>query len=280
MTLGTLIGSKLGKRKLGWWPRRGLPDPRDVLFYPGRKLVGAKVAFGDEMTLKNFCPPMFDQGYSGSCVLQTIKGGVETIEREQGLAEVPTAVRPPYYLARRKDDLHRQDAGCYSDTAFKVWNKYGAPPEHAFPWNLARMNQPPPATTILLGDQRRGLRYEYIRGSVTQRHQLVDEALREGLPVYAAGMVGNAFRAYRGGVLDTAEYRPDGGHAFLIVGRAMDGITPLKQIRNSWGVDWGMEGYGWVGPRFFADIMELVVVHGWKRSARARDMMAAAQGGA
>lgn len=270
MSILVYAGGLFGKRKLAWLPRHGPPDPRDLVYQPGARtgVKGSRSALTGEVSVKRWCPPVFDQGYSGSCVWQAIAAVVSTLETAQGLKLDIIARRSGYYLARRKDGI-TDDGGCYTDTSFSLFRKYGCPSESAFPWTTLKINEAPNAGTILLGDTRRGCTYEYIRGNVTERHLLADAALAEGLPVYATAMVGQAFRAYRGGVLDTVDSRPEGGHAFAVVGSAKDGSAPLKEIRNSWGTDWGQGGYAWVGPKFFAECRELVIVHDWKRSARA-----------
>merc|ERR1711990_1233241 len=53
------------------------------------------------------------------------------------------------------------------------------------------------------------------------------------------------FQRYHSGILPKdGYYTPDkGAHAILITGYASDQGTPYWRIRNSWGVDWGEDGY-------------------------------------
>lgn len=271
MGLTVLVNGLLGKRQLGALRRQGPRDPRDKLYTPGSRTGKRLVAAGPDniVTVAPFVPVMYDQGPTGSCVMNAIPNCMGTVESVQGLEYKPRARRAGYYLGRRKDGLHGQDGGMYTDTGFWLVNKYGLPSEAIWPWSLARLNQVVPAHVVLDGHQSSGLVYEYIRGNALERHTLVRAAHEEGLPVYAASPVGRAFMRHRGGVFDAVE-SPEGGHAFMLVSAGYDGTNPLHEVWNSWGLGWGASGRAWVGPRFFETLYDLVVVHGWKRSARQR----------
>lgn len=275
MSIFTVIRGIARARKLGALRRHGPRDPRDKLYTPGHRTGVRLAAAGPDsiVTVVPHVPAMFDQGGSGSCVMQTLVNAMGTVEAAQGLKPVLGSRRAGYYLGRRKDDLHHQDGGMYSETAFWLARKYGLPSESVWGWSELTLNQPVPGHIVLEGHQRADLNYEFLRGNAVERHALVRAAHEEGLPVYADAPVGRAFMRHRGGVFDSVE-SPEGGHAFLLVSSGYDGRTPIHELWNSWGLDWANGGRTWVGPKFFETIGNLVVVHGWKRSARQRALLA------
>lgn len=278
MSVATVFRGLLGKRKFGAL-RRKQRDPLDKLYTPGDRL-GLKAAgkapklgkLDDWVSIEKNIPQLYDQGATGSCVWQALANAIAASEIAQGLPYDPPSRREGYRLTRTKDGIEG-DEGCYPDTAFQLAARYGVASELIFPWSELRINENPSASVIFAGDSRRGLTYEYLRGTPAELHLLVREAHAEGLPVFAAAQVGRSFQRFLGGgVYDTVDPNPVGGHAFLLVTSAREGQTPLHKLWNSWG-DWADQGTCWIGPRFFSTIDVLAVVHGWKRSARQREQL-------
>jgi cathepsin L len=74
----------------------------------------------------------------------------------------------------------------------------------------------------------------------------IKKALCQYGPLSAAIRSTRAFHAYTGGIFD--QKRPGRvNHAIVIVG--WDDSKNAYLIKNSWGKDWGLNGYAWVDYR-------------------------------
>lgn len=63
-------------------------------------------------------------------------------------------------------------------------------------------------------------------------------------PIAAAISTSQTFQNYKSGVMDYPDCFPAPNHAVLIVGYGTENGTDYWLIRNDWGTDWGIEGYG------------------------------------
>jgi len=55
------------------------------------------------------------------------------------------------------------------------------------------------------------------------------------------------------GLVSMQKKDPDVGiHAVVAVGHGLYGTEPVVLVRNSWGVDWGVAGYGWLDARYLS----------------------------
>ena len=80
---------------------------------------------------------------------------------------------------------------------------------------------------------------DYTKPTVTE----VKQALITHGPIAASVRVTDAFQAYSGGTFDENEAGST-NHAIVLVG--WDDTRGAWHLRNSWGTDWGEEGYMWI----------------------------------
>jgi hypothetical protein len=53
------------------------------------------------------------------------------------------------------------------------------------------------------------------------------------------------------GIVDSDEPDdPDRRHAVIVVGTGSRGKLQYMKLRNSWGDEWGLDGYAWVSERY------------------------------
>lgn len=64
-------------------------------------------------------------------------------------------------------------------------------------------------------------------------------------PIQVAYIVYKSFMTYRSGVYQKHFYetQPEGGHAVKILGWGTESGTDYWLVANSWGPDWGLDGY-------------------------------------
>ena len=120
-----------------------------------------------------------------------------------------------------------------------VCGMLGAPPYNNYPYSASNH------TCACISAQRTtGNGWGFLRGY--PRRPSVDDTkafiVNEG-PVYAAVTVDSAFQAYRGGVFNASSRAP-ANHAICLVG--WDDSLGAWILRNSWGNNWGNNGYMYI----------------------------------
>ncbi|GJL87165.1 MAG: hypothetical protein DHS20C03_08740 [Minwuia thermotolerans] len=113
-------------------------------------------------------------------------------------------------------------------------------PVQVTPWTPPTITTPPHKSTMVTG----AVDYDDIIAN-----------LDNGTPIILGLIITDAF--YQPTVDGTIEDQtPDlerGGHAVLAVGHGLDGQGGTAiLVRNSWGANWGVGGYGWL-PRSYVE---------------------------
>ena len=87
------------------------------------------------------------------------------------------------------------------------------------------------------------------------------QALEAGRSCAIAGMVDYPFMVYSGGVFHKIDYsQAQGGHAMEIVGYKYEDGVRLWKLKNSWGKNWGIDGYAWVTDEFIDQLWSVYVM--------------------
>jgi C1A family cysteine protease len=120
--------------------------------------------------------------------------------------------------------------------------KAGACPEHLWPYRPGRFALRPPAECYRAAKEHRAIKY----GRVVRDLAHLKGCLAEGYPITVGMSVFESFKSPR--VKKTGRVPMPrrgekllGGHAVLIVG--YDEESERFLVRNSWGPDWGLDGY-------------------------------------
>lgn len=215
--------------------KRDKVDTRDFLYRTTQKLIKTKV------DLRGFCSPIENQGSLGSCTGQAVAGAIELLNKRN---KKPTDVSRLYiyWYERFLINTINYDSGAYIRDGIKATNKYGAPLERLWPYIINRFTIKPSKEANDDAIKRKVTLYERI-----SNFDGCIDALNNGYPIIIGFMVYNSFmttNVSKFGMMpypNTSKEKLLGGHAVLLVG--YDLSNNLFIARNSWGGNWGDNGY-------------------------------------
>lgn len=213
--------------------RRDRPDSRDHSYTWGSKAILPSV------DLRQYCSPIEDQGNLGSCTGQAVAGAIELLNKRN---KKPTDVSRLfiYYYERLIENSVNYDSGAYIRDGIKATNKYGAPLESFWPYQINKFKTKPSITATNDGSRRKVTSYERI----SDINGVID-SLNNGFPVIIGFDVYSSFYDINGsGVMRYPNLSREillGGHAVLLVGYSQQTQTFIA--RNSWGPNWADKGY-------------------------------------
>ena len=241
---GTSSSDQLPERnghKYGW--RQQNTDSRDHLHILSLNQLKASAKMS-KIDLRNFCPPVYDQGNLGSCTANAINGAFEICLIKQDLPDFTPSRLFLYYNEREMEGTVARDAGAVLRDGIKSINRTGVCHETEWPYDTSQFAEKPPQDCYKSAKGNRALRYK----SVSQRPDHIKTVLCEGFVVVFGFAVHESFEAEtvaETGLVAMPGSEDDdpvlGGHAACIVG--YDDEKQHFIVRNSWGALWGDEGY-------------------------------------
>ncbi|WP_447598238.1 C1 family peptidase [Nitrospira sp. Nam80] len=266
---GGPIIPRSGRRQVsgGWQP--DIPDCRDHAldteeFEQPLRQANARLASvpkakaPSRMDNRQYCSPIENQDTLGSCTAHAVVGMLEYMMR-RGLGEHTDLSSLFLYKVTRRLLGWTGDTGAYLRTTIKAAACFGVPPEEHCPYDISRYEQEPDAFLYSYANNFKALKYARLDPYNSTGAHTLDSVKRTlaagfvvsfGFPVYNA-MTESPYVPY-----PTSKDTLQGGHAVLAVGYD-DNIEvedPLGKktsegcliFRNSWGEDWGVDGYGYL----------------------------------
>lgn len=243
------------------------PSTRRPLPLPGAASPSARSA-----DLRPFAPPVLNQGGTLSCTGHAAKVIVDVALRRAGLNE-PSSARGLYGLglyALTPPGSPLVDGGAHFRSIFEQAKQFGIPREADCPWDERRVTDDLGFDTLVNGQG--GLLPledwytiptwpEAAADGLDPRSApmlQVEAALDQGFAVGGAWAVTERFVALTDSTyhVDTDRSAVAGLHAMAILAYA-DG---LYLLRNSWGLDWAMNGEVWVDKSYLAQGFDFVAV--------------------
>ena len=219
--------------KFHWMPDKF--DKRDFIY----KLNNPKTT--NVVDLREHTTPIEDQGALGSCTGQAIAGAIELLNNRAG-KQTDVSRLFIYYYERLLLGTVNYDSGAYIRDGIKATNRWGAPLERLWPYQIPKFKTAPSSIAVSDASKRKVTRYER-----AENFNAVIDALTSGFPVIVGFYVYSSFMSYavsKTGFMPYPNVNREtllGGHAVLLVGYNHN--TQQFIARNSWGTNWGDKGY-------------------------------------
>ncbi len=223
-------------------------DPTDKKYGVGRYQAED---LPPRVDLRSFLTPVESQGDLNSCTANAMAGAYEYLAtRQLGTANFVSRLFI-YYNARSLDGASDLDEGTYLRSCIKVLREYGTCIEDTWPYSPDSVFDEP-------GDDA----YQEAANFLIEEAKRVDvdlhamrHCLAEGYP-FAFGL--ELFASFDKTGKDGKVPMPNpnseehqGGHAMLCVGYSDQDRVFI--IRNSWGKDWGDNGYCYIHYDYFTN---------------------------
>ena len=257
---------------LGWHP--DMPDFRD--YGPDspavlgtldqlKKSKSARSRRPMKVDLREYFPPVYDQGKADSATAQACVGLIEYFERRAHGRSVEPSRLFLYQTTRKLLSVTGQ-AVTNLRSALKAIISFGIPPERLWPYDVSRLDAEPAAHLYSFAGSYRPIHYVRLdarNATGTETLVVVKSFLAAGFPTVFGFPVLTSLSEDS----DIA-YRPTfdsirGGHAVVAVGyddRRLRATRGALLVRNSWGKKWGEDGYGWLP---YAYVEERLAVDFW-----------------
>lgn len=252
---------------LGWHP--DLPDIRDLssehdtiqeILSKSQALKSVAKALPSSIDLREWCSPIEDQGQLGSCTANAGVGLIEYFER-RAFGKHLDASRLFLYKSTRTLADFKGDSGAYLRDTMKALVLFGVPPEKYHPYNINEFDNEPSAFCYAFAQNYKAVQYYRLDppGTIpSKRLAIIKTNLAAKLPCMFGFSVYSSVPSIGDGKGEIPYPGPgdklEGGHAIVAVGyddaKKIGKSKGALLIRNSWGTDWGIQGYGWLPYRY------------------------------
>ncbi len=238
----------------GWIP--DYPDARDYTRKTSwiSKILKNNLKASAKVDLRKFCSPIVNQGNIGSCTANAAAGIVEYFQKK-AFGICASVSRLFIYKATRNLMRMNGDTGAYIRTTMGALALFGVPPEKYWEYKTEDFDAEPKPFCYSFAQNYQALKYFRLdEQGKTEKEILqgIKETLANGIPAMFGFTVYNSIKEAKNGKIPFPEKADSvlGGHAVMAVG--YDNNIKINKskgafiIRNSWGEEWGDDGYGYL----------------------------------
>ena len=223
------------KHTYGWIP--DVPDHRDFTY----QTIKPRLQLPLKVDLRPLCSLVEDQGQLGSCTANALAGNLEFLDNEADKAYDDISRLFIYYNERVLMGTPDYDSGATLRIGIKTLVNDGACAESLWPYKINQFSVKPLSRCYVQAKKHR----------ISSYHRLenLDDmlvCLAEGYPFVFGFSVYESFESQQvaqTGIVPMPKPNETllGGHAVTAVG--YDQKSKYFIVRNSWGQQWGQEGY-------------------------------------
>lgn len=210
-------------------------------------------AIRESVDLSRFAPARGNQGEQGSCVAWSSAYAARTIMEAASKGVNPEQVKfSPSFLYNNIGLDGCQ--GSYIEKAMDFMQKQGAVPLSQFGYDASDCSRQPNPSLYQLAQQYRIRDYHRLTNGNSEEISVraIKEHLNKDAPVVIGMMVGESFMQ---GMMGRDLWQPAagdesmigmGGHAMCLVGYDDRKYGGAFKVMNSWGPQWGNNGFAWI----------------------------------
>jgi C1A family cysteine protease len=272
--------TKTSKYSFGW-----LPDYPDIRDYTEENLelkpLLVKLNFKKSKTplppkndLRKWCSPIENQQNLGSCTANAVAAVVEYFENKS-FGKYIDSSRLFLYKTTRNLLRYTGDSGAFLKSTLGALVLFGMPPEEYWPYDTAIFDEEPNAFCYAFAQNYRCISYFRHDPPKTSKSDVlirIKKYLNSGVPSIFGFTVYQSMQSVdKTGKIPypSGNEKILGGHAVAAMGyddtikiknQAGKTTTGAILIRNSWGEEWGENGYGWLPYEY---ILQGIAIDWW-----------------
>lgn len=203
--------------------------------------------------LRDRCPSVYNQGKLGSCTANAICGNYSYCYMQENKLDVDKENKFSrlfvYWNERDIEGTTDKDSGASIRDGIKSVHKLGVPLEEYWPYDIDKFADKPSDEAFIVAHKHVAIKYQRLEKDIHQFKQ----CLMNGDPFVFGFLVYESFETEEVATtgmmpIPKEDEKILGGHAVMAVG--FDDDKQCFIIRNSWGDEWGLDGYFYMPYEF------------------------------